>query len=121
MRRVPYASRVLVAASRRDGLSATRSSARAPLPQNAPVGLRGAELLLHCVILEVRRGGTPRPTRGTILRIKNYYIIALKGCCEMPDLCDSSVFDKCNKEIEPKGYEEVMKICVSIEIFTLFY
>ena len=33
----------------------------------------------------------------------------------MPDLCDSAVFDKCNKDMDSKGYDEVMKICVSME------
>lgn len=31
----------------------------------------------------------------------------------MPNLCDNTIFEKCNKEIDPKGYAEAMKICVS--------
>ena len=33
----------------------------------------------------------------------------------MPDICENSVYEKCNKEIESKGYDEVMRICVSYD------
>ena len=62
--RVPYASRVLVSASRRNELPCAHDRTRAPHREPAGMSFRCGALPSHCA-MKVRRGGTPRPTRGT--------------------------------------------------------